>query len=57
MAVKLKKGTHEVEFRYCTPGLKIGILVTVLSLLGCGLLIWPDRSKPSTMGSIDHSIA
>lgn len=33
MAIKLKKGSNYIEFNYMTPGLKIGSLISLVSLL------------------------
>ena len=34
MAIKIKKGENKIEFNYYPPGLKIGLTVTSLSLVG-----------------------
>ena len=31
MAVPLTEGHHEIEFEYCSPGLKLGIAVSIAS--------------------------
>lgn len=37
MALEINEGEHIIELEYCTPGIHIGM---ILSLLGIGLLIW-----------------
>ena len=40
MAIYVKPGTHTVHFEYMTPGLKAGIIVSVLSVIAfCSLFI------------------
>ena len=38
MAVHIPPGEHEIQFRYCSPGLKEGIILSLLSLLA--LIVW-----------------
>ena len=38
MAVHVPPGDHEIVFHYCTPGLKEGIILSLLSLLT--LTVW-----------------
>ncbi len=33
MAIKINKGTNFIEFTYMTPGLKVGLLISLISLL------------------------
>ena len=35
MGVELNKGENEVVFKYCTPGLKEGAVVSLVTVLGC----------------------
>lgn len=37
MAIPLLKGHHEIEFNYCTPGLKLGVIISLLSFIGTAL--------------------
>lgn len=39
MAIKIDEGDNKIEFRYCPPGLKIGIIITGCSLLGALLYL------------------
>jgi len=32
MAIPLEAGYHEIEFTYCTPGLRLGCLLSLFSL-------------------------
>lgn len=34
MAIKINKGNNKIEFKYCPPGLKIGIITTIFSISG-----------------------
>lgn len=45
MAVPLEAGYHEIEFNYCTPGLRLGVACTIVSLLILSIKIWRDRLK------------
>ena len=40
MALKVEEGSHDIELRYCTPGLGIGALI---SLMACMFYIVTDR--------------
>lgn len=44
MAIKGIKGENNIKFRYFTPGLKIGIIISFISTLTyIGLLIFKDK--------------
>lgn len=45
MALPLVSGHHEIEFTYCTPGLKIGIWITIISIIILVLCIFRDRKS------------
>lgn len=45
MALPLKEGYHEVEFTYCTPGLRAGAAISVISFSILSLHIFLDRKK------------
>ncbi|USS90322.1 YfhO family protein [Fructilactobacillus carniphilus] len=43
--VRLTPGTHRLTFRYQTPGLKAGFLISLVGLIGTGLAGWFWRKK------------
>lgn len=50
MAIPLLKGHHEIELIYCTPGLKLGAIISLLSFIG--IVVWyisrhriPERQR------------
>lgn len=46
MALPLSAGYHEIEFNYCSPGLKVGAVVSVISIaVLVGLLLNNKQSK------------
>ncbi len=45
MALPLDSGTHTIELRYCTPGLKPGLLITVIGLAAWLLYLLSERRK------------
>lgn len=44
LAIELPEGTHTFELRYCTPGWKMGGIVTVISLLALSV-VWTVYGK------------
>ena len=45
MGVELQKGENEVVFKYCTPGLKAGALISFVTAIGCIIYIYIDKKK------------
>lgn len=45
IAFPLSAGTHTIELNYSTPGLGLGALISGISLLALGLLLWLCRGK------------
>ncbi|MCO8193090.1 GtrA family protein [Anaerofustis sp. NSJ-163] len=45
MGVELQKGANEVVFKYCTPGIKEGGIITLITALGCLIYIFVDKKK------------
>lgn len=45
MALPLKAGHHDIELNYCTPGLKVGIIITSCSIIVLGYMIIIERRK------------
>lgn len=45
MAVKADAGENTIEFRYETPGLKIGIVISIIGLICLGAYIVVFRKK------------
>lgn len=45
MALPLTAGHHDIEFTYCTPGLKIGIVASLLSVSIVIYLVYQERKK------------
>jgi uncharacterized membrane protein YfhO/putative flippase GtrA len=43
IAIDLKEGNHQIEFVYYPPGLKLGIIVSLISMLLFGLYIWKEK--------------
>ena len=44
-AVKIDPGTHDLIFRYRTPGLRVGALVSGVSWAGLAVLLWITRRR------------
>ena len=45
IAVKVEKGSHTVDLKYMTPGLKAGTAVSIVSLVAyLGLIIWRKKT-------------
>ena len=36
MALPLTEGTHDIVFTYCSPGIKAGLLISILSMVTVG---------------------
>lgn len=47
MALPLEAGTHQVEFTYCTPGLRLGIVAALLSCGGMAALAVQYKRRSS----------
>lgn len=45
MALPLTKGYHEIELRYCTPGIKAGIILSVLGIGYFVIMVLRNRYK------------
>lgn len=45
MAVPLTEGRHEIEFVYCTPGLRLGLALSLLSFAGAAAWYRYSRKK------------
>ena len=47
MGLELEAGDHEIELRYCTPGIRAGAAVTAVSLavFGTLLVIWIRKKR------------
>ncbi len=45
MCLPLGAGHHDIEFSYCSPGLKLGVLVTAVSFCILALILAADRRK------------
>lgn len=45
MALPLTAGHHDIEFTYCTPGLKAGIAAALLSACAVGYLVYFPKKK------------
>lgn len=47
MALRLEKGNHEIELVYTTPYLIIGMVISILTLLGCciGMIVLKRKRK------------
>lgn len=43
--VPIEKGMHEIQMSYTVSGLKAGVIISVLSLVLLGILLWNDRMK------------
>ncbi len=44
-ACEITQGTHSVEMRYTVPGIGIGAVISGISLIALGMLIWFEREK------------
>ncbi|MBE6928244.1 MAG: hypothetical protein E7467_07150 [Ruminococcaceae bacterium] len=49
----LSAGEHDIELVYSAPGLKAGLVITILSLLGFAALCWYLRKKPILLPDSD----
>lgn len=47
MGIEIPTGTHTVHFSYCTPGLAVGGLITLLSIIGGLVWYYVSRIKSS----------
>ena len=45
MALSLEKGSHTIELKYKTPFLKLGALVSMISMIGFGVFWYLDRKN------------
>ena len=46
MALPLTEGTHKIEVTYCSPGIKSGLIISVLSMATTGgMIIWYHRKR------------
>jgi len=55
MAVPLTEGHHEVEFEYCSPGLKTGLLVSIVSVLVfISMLLYDRKNNRNKKGKEDY---
>lgn len=45
MAIPLTAGHHDIEFKYCTPGLKLGAVISAISIGVIAAMIISDRRK------------
>jgi hypothetical protein len=45
-AVAVRAGAHRIEFRYATPGLRLGALVSLAAWLTCGLVLFWRKETP-----------
>lgn len=45
MAVPLTEGFHDIEFNYCSPGLKFGVAITIISVFVVVCMIYKERRK------------
>lgn len=45
IGLDLDEGTHEIEFKYVTPGLKEGIIISGISLIACAGLLIKNKIK------------
>ena len=43
--VELAAGAHKIELRYCTPGLKVGILASVIGIILFVVIICKTRKN------------
>ena len=51
MCLPLTAGHHDIEFHYCSPGLKLGVCITALSLCAVGAMLAVDRKKRVRKGA------
>lgn len=54
MAVKADEGNNKIEFRYETPGLKAGAVISVIGLISLGVYIIIFRKKKSETAGFSH---
>ena len=54
MAVKADAGENTIEFRYETPGLKIGIVISIIGLICLGAYIVVFRKKKNNESGFSH---
>ena len=45
LSIEVMSGEHEIEFRYCTPGIRFGLIITVVSMLMVIGWFWYDRKN------------
>ncbi len=53
MALPLTAGHHDIEFTYCTPGLRAGIAVALLSVCAVGYLVYASKKRPFADGGLE----
>lgn len=51
MAIPLSAGHHQIELSYCTPGLKIGVVVSAASFALLLVLLFKDRKRKKLKGN------
>ena len=49
MGIELKKGNNKVVFKYCTPGLKEGSLISLVTALGCIIFIITGKKRKKAL--------
>ena len=47
MGIDIAEGTHEVVFKYCTPGIKVAVVITIIAIIGTVILIASNRQQNS----------
>ena len=48
MAIELEAGDHDIELKYWTPGLTVGIVLTCLGVVSlAAIIVWEQRKKRS----------
>ena len=45
IGVKLQKGEHDIRITYFPYGLKVGILLSILGMIGAGIIIWHNTKQ------------
>jgi len=45
LAVKVEPGSHRIELNYQPPAFRVGVVVTLTSVLGVTAFLWRDRRK------------
>lgn len=45
MALDLESGNNQIELRYVTPYLKVGIITSIIGFIGFGIVIWWNKHK------------